>query len=547
MRSVWSFIRGGMILSVLAVSIVMALQPPAASAATPIYVRTDGDDVECNGEADASYPGGSGPLPCAKLTVGAAITTVDPGGTVMIGAGTFTENLVVSKNLTLDGAGRTSTILDGGGGGSVVSVGGGLSVSISELTIQNGNASSGGGISNYGALTLTDVKVANNQATIFGGGIYHASTTEKLLISLSTLEQNQATGSGSGGGGIYAFGTVTISDSILDQNTALAEGGGIALYGVDSLLDMTNSTVSNNSTSENNSQGGGISTAQGSATIYGSTITGNSVSGTNSSGGGISTDTDMTLQFSEVSGNTAVDSGGGIRHWYGNLNVSDTIVRNNTVSDPAGSGGGIYASLGTVTLSNLEVSGNTAADSGGGIHSNAGISITNTTISGNSSHFGGGLLISSSDPSSILNSTITANLDPSGSGVGGLYVATAVTIKNSIFAANASAECWDISGPNITSLGYNIEDTDTCGFSATGDQPNTDPLLGPLADNGGSTQTHAPLPGSPAIDGGTNAGCPATDQRGVSRPIDGDTNGTATCDVGAVEELIKLFLPMIMR
>lgn len=547
MRSVWSFIRGGMILSVLAVSIVMALQPPAASAATPIYVRTDGDDVECNGEADAAYPGGLGPLPCAKLTVGAAITTVDPGGTVMIGAGTFTENLVVSKNLTLDGAGRTSTILDGGGGGSVVSVGGGLTVSISELTIQNGNASSGGGISNYGALTLTDVKVANNQATIFGGGIYHASTTEKLLISISTLEQNQATGSGSGGGGIYAFGTVTISDSILDQNTALAEGGGIALYGVDSLLDMTNSTVSNNSTSENNSQGGGISTAQGSATIYGSTITGNSVSGTNSSGGGISTDTDMTLQFSEVSGNTAVDSGGGIRHWYGNLNVSNTIVRNNTVSDPAGSGGGIYASLGTVTLSNLEVSGNTAADSGGGIHSNAGISITNTTISGNSSHFGGGLLISSSDPSSILNSTITANLDPSGSGVGGLYVATAVTIKNSIFAANASAECWDISGPNITSLGYNIEDTDTCGFSATGDQPNTDPLLGPLTDNGGSTQTHAPLPGSPAIDGGTNAGCPATDQRGVSRPIDGDTNGTATCDVGAVEELIKLFLPLIVR
>lgn len=547
MRATGAWIRVGMVLGLVGVLALLLMWPQLTHAATPIYIRTDGNDAECNGEADVAYPGGSGPLPCAKLTVSAGITTVDAGGTVMIGAGTFTENLVVSKNLTLDGAGRTSTFLDGGGGGSVVSVGGGLSVSISELTIQNGNASSGGGISNYGALTLTDVKVANNQATIFGGGIYHASTTEKLLISLSTLEQNQATGSGSVGGGIYANGPVTISDSTLDQNTALAEGGGIALYGVDSLLDMTNSTVSNNSTSENNSQGGGISTAQGSATIYGSTINGNSVSGTNSSGGGISTDTDMTLQFSEVSGNTAVDSGGGIMHWYGSLNVSDTIVRNNTVSDPAGSGGGIYASLGTVTLSNLEVSGNTAADSGGGIHSNAGISITNTTISGNSSRFGGGLLISSSDPSSILNSTITANLDPSGSGAGGLYVATALTIKNSIFGANASAECWDISGPNITSLGYNIEDTDTCGFSTTGDQPNTDPLLGPLANNGGPTQTHAPLPGSPAIDGGTNTGCPATDQRGVSRPIDGDTNGTATCDVGAVELQVKIYLPLISR
>ena len=539
--------RMGLLLGVIAIVVMAVAFPQLSYAATPIYVRIDGNDAECNGEADAAYPGGSGPLPCAKLTVSAAITTVDPGGTVMIGAGTFTENLVVSKNLTLDGAGRTSTILDGGGGGSVVSVGGGLSVSITELTIQNGSAATGGGISNYGALTLTDVKLANNQATIFGGGIYHASTTEKLLITLSTLEQNQATGSGSGGGGIYTYGPVTMSDCTIDQNSAMYEGGGIALYGADSLLDMTTCTVSDNSISEAGGSGAGISSSLGSVTIYGSTITGNTASGLNSDGGGISTNTSTVVQFSEVSGNSAVDSGGGIKHGYGNLNVSNTIVRNNTVSDPSGSGGGIYASLGTVTLSNLEVSGNTAADSGGGIHSNAGISITNTTISGNSSKFGGGLTISSSDPSSILNSTVTSNLDPSGSGVGGLYVATALTIKNTIFAANADDECWDISGPNITSLGYNIEDTNTCGFSAIGDRPNTDPLLGPLADNGGPTQTHAPLPGSPAIDGGTNTGCPSTDQRGVSRPIDGDVNGTATCDVGAVEELIKLFLPLIMR
>jgi hypothetical protein len=234
-------------------------------------------------------------------------------------------------------------------------------------------------------------------------------------------------------------------------------------------------------------------------------------------------------------------------HWYGNINVTHTAIRDNIVISASGAGGGLFASLGSLTISSSEISGNTAPDSGGGVFSNAVAEITNTTISGNSAQFGGGLLISSSTTSNLLNTTVTANEDPSGTGVGGLYVASSLFIKYTIFADNQNDECWDIGGPNITSLGYNIEDTDTCGFSATGDQPNTDPLLGALSDNGGETKTHFLLPGSPAIDGGSNIGCPSTDQRDVIRPIDGDKAGLALCDVGAVEAQLRLYLPLINR
>ncbi|HSB65303.1 MAG TPA: choice-of-anchor Q domain-containing protein, partial [Anaerolineales bacterium] len=99
--------------------------------------------------------------------------------------------------------------------------------------------------------------------------------------------------------------------------------------------------------------------------------------------------------------------------------------------------------------------------------------------------------------------------------------------------------------------GHNISSDDTCGFDpANGSMPNTDPQLGPLQDNGGSTWTHALLPDSPAIDRGDNIQCPATDQRGVARPFDGDGDGVEVCDIGSYEFTyvpISFYIPLIMR
>ena len=105
---------------------------------------------------------------------------------------------------------------------------------------------------------------------------------------------------------------------------------------------------------------------------------------------------------------------------------------------------------------------------------------------------------------------------------------------------NSAADC--TASPGITSLGDNLDSDGACELSGLGDISKVDPKLGPLADNGGvvptvvpHTHTHALLAGSPAIDAGDNSGCPVTDQRSIQRPLDGNGDGTAVCDIGAFE------------
>ena len=221
----------------------------------------------------------------------------------------------------------------------------------------------------------------------------------------------------------------------------------------------------------------------GTVSISGVTIQ----NGSGGEGGGIYNVGTLTLTNSTVSGNTAPSNGGGI------YNYSTLTLTNSTVSGNAAptDGGGIYNFGGTLTLTNSTVSGNTATSSGGGIY--------------NSSH--------SYTLATLTNSTITNNSAGSGSG-GGIARAGStsnfVNLKNTIVANSTSGgNCLG----TMASNGNNLDSDGTCGLAGPTDQTNTNPQLGPLADNGGPTQTHALLAGSPAIDAGNNAGCPATDQR----------------------------------
>jgi len=231
-------------------------------------------------------------------------------------------------------------------------------------------------------------------------------------------------------------------------------------------------------------------------------------------------------------GDAPLAHGGAIRLNYGTLILDHTTISGNS----AGAGGGIYGDMDcSLIVKKSTVSENSAGWAGGIAASTfCTLIVENSTISGNSASFGGGIYNADAFVH-LYNTTVSENsaADPGG----GLFCHGDTVLKNTIVANNAPGDdCW---GPyEITSHGHNLDSDGTCNLDpAKGDLPNTDPRLGPLQDNGGPTFTHALLFGSPAMDAGDNSSCPATDQRGFTRPMDGDGDGTATCDIGAFEHL----------
>jgi hypothetical protein len=233
----------------------------------------------------------------------------------------------------------------------------------------------------------------------------------------------------------------------------------------------------------------------------------------------------------------------------GIYNASRLTINSSTISgNRAWHGGGIANHYGTVTINNSTISGNSAGCSGlfcagfgGGIYSGGTLTINNSTLSNNvafggrfSRPYGGGIFNFDTNPIplTISSSTISGN---SPGGVWSISVSPAAVLQNNIVANNQVANC---SG-GVASHGYNLSSDNTCNFNSPGDLNNHDPLLGPLQNNGGPTQTMALLPGSPANDGGNPAGCTdgkghllTSDQRGMPRPDKEDASG---CDIGAFE------------
>jgi hypothetical protein len=184
--------------------------------------------------------------------------------------------------------------------------------------------------------------------------------------------------------------------------------------------------------------------------------------------------------------------------------------------------------------SRITVSGNNASRVFR-ISDGADATISGLTISNGSTDIGGGIY--NFRTLELSNSTVSGNTATSGSSGGGIYsnsVGT-MTLSNTIVARNSATTKPDASG-SFTSEGNNLIG-DTTGSSGwgTSDLQNVNPLLGPLQNNGGPTDTHALLPDSPAVDAANSTTCPLTDQRGETRK-DGDGNGTTVCDIGAFEK-----------
>jgi hypothetical protein len=265
------------------------------------------------------------------------------------------------------------------------------------------------------------------------------------------------------------------------------------------------------------------------------TVTRSVLSGNRAADGGGAVDAKDASNFVDtvLSGNFSADIGGAV---YGN----DAVFLRCTLSDNEGlEGGAVYTFTG-VTFTECTVNGNRAPFAGGAVTSLGDpihtVRITNSTFSGNDSSPDEGGAIRTYAPARIRSSTFVGNV--AGPGRGAIYALTGSVVEfgSSIVAGNPGGDCV-AAGGSFDSVGHNIDSDASCGLFKSGDRPGTDPQLGQLADNGGPTLTHLPGAGSPALDGGDPMDCLSTDQRGQMRPTDGNGDGVAVCDIGAVELL----------
>ena len=339
-----------------------------------------------------------------------------------------------------------------------------------------------------------------------GAGIIN-SAQDVTINNLSLTHASLVVTDGKASGGcIYSYYDTTLNDSTVTNCAATgARASGGAIYSFYGGVTVTNSTVSGNTST--------VSTTAASTEMYPQAVA-----------GGVYSYTALTITGSTISDNSAVvgtiagtnpaySFGGGISISPGQYNnpVSDSITGSTISGNYAYFAGGVYAN-GNFTITDTTVSGNTAVINGGGVRAlNAlSIKVQNSTIAFNTAYSVGGVVLPQKGTATF-NSTIVSNN---------------VTTNTTYFADVDAFSAITVAGANNL-----VVDSDAATVTFTNPPITLDPLLAPLANNGGPTQTHALTKGSPAIDAGNNVAGLATDQRGVGYPR---TIGPAT-DIGAFE------------
>jgi hypothetical protein len=492
--------------------------------------------VLTTGDGSGVFTGGANPT---DTTLRGAIANASPGDTIQFQsglAGTINLNtagggigtaLSITENLTIQGPTGTSITVEGGTVAhlttniQVFTVSVGVTASISGLTIANGtatNTTNGGGIANFGNLTLQNCTLSGNLASNTlasasgGGGIYNGRTYSSVTYSFiyatltvqnCTLSGNSATGIGSGGGGgIDNWGTLTVQNSTLSGNLTSATGGGIGNHGV---MTVQNSTLSGNM-APGSGRGGGIFNSDN-LTLLNCTLSGNSAA----AGGGIYNLGTLTVQNCTLSGNSASTSngGGGIDN---NIPFSAPVY-------PSAPPYGATESGSTVTITTVNPHGFVL---------NEPVTIIGVGVAG----YDGTFTITNYTPTTFSYTDPTTGLAPSG---GGTATVGSLSLTNTILSHNTANSAFnDIvnsSGPvNASNCLFFTSPTTGAGGTINGTNTNnlfgTNPLLGPLQNNGGPTQTMALGAGSPAINNGSNAALTLGTLTGISVSWTASTGGS---------------------
>lgn len=503
----------------LSLLVAQALSIPAATQAATIVVDSTTDDGTGCTLREAIESVNNAALEPGCSSSGFAFGTEDTvafgpaveGQTITLTGGA----LFIEASVAINPGGTSMTTVDANlqSQGFIVSFP--VTVTMNRLAVNNGKpgtiAVSGGGISLGGGanLVLQECSFTNNQAsTAASGGAVSLFRAGYLTVVDSTFAGNSGFDQG-GGISVRQSGNVTITGSTFESNVA-STAGAVAVTGSVNQVEIDDSAFRNNA-----SQGGST------AILF------------KNNGSAI-------LRDSVVSGNTGV---GAAVYGYlaDSLEITGATISNNT----GGQGGGVFARFSPLTITASTISGNSATAYGAGVTAKAssrqspyGVVIENTTLSGNfttepTGDFPSALYLGRLESGLLRNVTITGNdIQGPGSAALQVYLLDSAVISNTIVANTPGAPDCTVAFTTSISIGSDsIIENNSCGGTPT----VTDPLLLPLADNGGPTPTHAPGIGSPAIDAGDNAACTATDQRGFPRPADGDGDTSAICDIGAIE------------
>lgn len=482
-------------------------------------------------------------------------------------------DLDIVDDLIIAGDNSTNTVIDGNNIDRVFHITGttAITVTFSQVTIQNGNTildnahMCGGGIllsSNNATVNITGTVLFRNQSTTCGHGISNEGT---LIVENSQFSENSVIGGGGGtlhntgnlsiknstfsdnnsygGGGVFNEGTATLEDVNIVNNLVYLDGGGIYNSGS---LTITGGMVATNTV--NTTRGGAIYNASGILVVENVLIQNNSVpiqdGGFDTSGGGIYVETGQaTLSYTTFVSNRA-EFGGAIANKSGKMLITNSNIFSNTA---ANGGGGIINEAEMILMNSSVISNVAVTEDGGGIlnlESSALVTVTNTTIGKNLSGGDGGAVNNQVSGAVWLNNvTIAENNAQNGDGVfnGG----STFSVENSLIAYHLGSNC---SG-TLNSVGHNLDDDGSCHFSGSGDIDNQDPLLAAIDFDSLNTWTYRLNENSPALDAGDDSSCSEIDQLFTKRPLDGDMNGTAVCDIGAYEAVpvYKIVLPIILK